>query len=139
MFCKICRLPNLNFQRPLTPLLNLILLCQSIYWQNGIRTSSPMWLRIDWGPHWYCNIIIVLLSEHWDRKPVGRRVRSFVIYRTYFSSVFLLYNTTQTERFATQLCTCNFIIRNYIPFSLLIRSIVLSLHTYEILTFWPPF
>ena len=43
-----------------------------------------------------------------------------------FSS-FLLYYTTQTKIFARKLC--NFIIRNYIQLSPLIRSIDLSLHT----------
>ena len=44
-----------------------------------------------------------------------------------FFSSFLLYYTTQTERFAAKLC--NFIICNNIRMSLLIRSIVSSLHT----------
>ena len=48
--------------------------------------------------------------------------------RLYHISRFFLYFTTQTERLATKLC--NFMIRNDIQLSLLIRSsIVLSLHT----------
>ena len=44
-----------------------------------------------------------------------------------FFLIFSFDYTTQTEIFATKLC--DFIIRNYILLSLLIRSIVLSLHT----------
>ena len=47
-----------------------------------------------------------------------------VIYDTVFIS-FLLYYTTQTERFAAKLC--NVIIRNYIQFSK-IRTTVMSLY-----------
>ena len=62
------------------------------------------------------------------------KCRSFVSYRTRFISSFsyIIYKV-QTERFATQLC--NFILRNYIQLFIFIRSIVLSLHTWKILTF----
>ena len=53
-----------------------------------------------------------------------------------FSS-FLLYYTTQTEMFTRKLC--DFIIRNYIQLSPLIRSIVLSLHTWKNPDIFTPF
>ena len=44
-----------------------------------------------------------------------------------FFKIFLISYNSDRIRFATEFC--NFIIRNYIQLSLLIRSIVLSMHT----------
>ena len=69
------------------------------------------------------------LHIHIQRNCIGRLCHIPVGHEFFFQD---LSYATQTERFATKLC--NFMIRNYIQLSLIIRSIVLSLYTLKILT-----
>ena len=66
------------------------------------------------------------ISENLCPPPLFRR-------RAMPLSSFLLYYTTQTESLVTK--WCNFIIRNYIKFSVEIRTMVMSVYTWKIPNF----